>query len=335
VNAIFDQVITDPAAWKSAEIGGREGLLRRLSKDEVAAIDALAKPLDRKAVHEVRRLDFTNPVVDALMAEVRQQVMCGRGAVILSGIDVERYTLERFERLYWGLGTHLGKGTIQGELGDWIARVEKSEHNPTGRGTLMDVELRPHTDMHEVMSLACVSRAAEGGESTLVSSLAVHNAIRATRPQFLAPLYEGFWAGINETIGGTKPLSDRKVPIFCCFDDKVSCYYNKYFMFAAAKRLGVQLPPDLWAAMNWFDAQAMRADLGVTFLLQPGELVFWHNWTCLHARGAFRDAPDAKRLLLRLWLNVPNGRRVDPEIAARARRVDEDHFVHAGLALPA
>jgi hypothetical protein len=264
------------------------------------------------------------------MTEVRQQVVRGRGAILLSGIEPDRYTPARFERLYWGLGTHIGNGTIQGPLGDWVARVEKSERNPTGRGTLKDVELRPHTDMHEVMSLACVSRAAEGGASTLVSSLAVHNAIRATHPEFLTPLYEGFWAGINESIGGGKPISDQKVPIFCYVDGKVSCYYNKFFMHAAAKRLGMELPPDLVAAMNWFDVQATRADLGATFMLQPGEMLFWHNWTCLHARAAFRDAPGAKRLLLRLWLNVPDGRPVHPEIAERARRMDEDHFARAG-----
>jgi hypothetical protein len=329
---IFSQVITDPAAWESAKIGGRDGLVRHLTATEVSAIEALAATLEHKAVHEITRLDFTDPVVEALMAEARAQVMHGRGAIILSGIDPNRHTLNRFQRAYWGLGTHLGDGTIQGSLGDWVARVEKSEHNPTGRGTLMDVELRPHTDMHEVMSLACVSQAAAGGASTLVSSLAVHNAIRESRPEFLAALYEGFWAGINESVGGKKPLSDHKVPIFCCVDGKVSCYYNKYFMFAAAKRLGLELPCALVEAMDWFDAQALRPDLCATFMLEPGEMVFWHNWTCLHARSAFRDAPDAKRLLLRLWLNVRNGRPVDPEIAARARLMDEDHFKHTGLA---
>jgi hypothetical protein len=59
-------------------------------------------------------------------------------------------------------------------------------------------------------------------------------------------------------------------------------------------------------------------------------MLFWHNWTCLHARAAFRDAPGAKRLLLRLWLNVPDGRPVHPEIAERARRMDEDHFARTG-----
>src|SRR5580658_2611512 len=224
---IFNQAITDPAAWESARIGGRDGLVRHLTAAEIAAIDALAAALDGRAVPEISRRDVADPVIVALMAEAREEVMRGRGVIILSGIDLARHPPARFERLHWALGTLMGHGVIQGPTGDWVARVEKSEQNPTGRGTLMDVELRPHTDMHEVMSLACVSRAAEGGASTLVSSLAVHNAIRATHPEFLAPLYEGFWAGINESIGGGKPLSDHKVPIFCCVDGKVSCYYNK------------------------------------------------------------------------------------------------------------
>ena len=332
---VFDAPITDPAAWDSATLGGREALTRRMTTAEVAAVDALAASLEHKRVDEITRADFSDPSVDALMSEARRQVMQGRGAIILSGLDARRYSLQRFEKLYWGLGTHLGRGTIQGPHGDWVARVEKSEDNPTGRGTLMDIELRPHTDMHEVMALASVSAAATGGASTLVSSLAVHNAIRATRPELLAPLYEGFWAGINESVGGTKPLSDHKVPVFCCVDGQVSCYYNKFFMYSAAKRLGVELPADLLAAMAWFDELALRPELGATFMLEPGEMMFWHNFTCLHARAGFRDAPGAKRLLLRLWLNVANGRKVDPEIAARARRMDEDHFAAAGLALPA
>lgn len=332
---IFNQRITDPAAWEGAGIGGREGLLRHLTPLEIHALHTLSAAVAQRPVHAIMRSDFSDPHVDALMADVRQAVMRGRGAIILSGIDLNRLPAHHFEKMLWGLGTHIGHGVIQGPHGDWVARVEKSGHNPTGRGTLMDVELRPHTDMHEVLSLACVSQAAEGGASTLVSSLAVHNAIRDTRPEFLEPLYEGFWAGINESIGGARPLSDSKVPIYCCVDGKVSCYYNKFFMRAAAKRLGVDLPADLLAAMNCFDRIALRADLGATFMLQPGEMVFWHNWTCLHARAGFRDTPAAKRLLLRLWLNVPHGRPVDPQIAARARRMDEDHFAAAGLALPA
>ena len=143
---IFNQAITDPAAWESARIGGRDGLVRHLTAAEIAAIDALAAALDGQAVPKISRRDVADPVIVALMAEVREQVMRGRGVIILSGIDLARHTLPSFERLYWGLGTLVGQGVIQGPTGDWVSRVEKTEQNPTGRGTLMDVELRAHTE---------------------------------------------------------------------------------------------------------------------------------------------------------------------------------------------
>ena len=63
----------------------------------------------------------------------------------------------------------------------------------------------------------------------------------------------------------------------------------------------------------------------VELMLEPAEVLFWHNWTNFHSRTAFEDAPGQRRLLLRLWLNIENGRAVAPEIAERARLIDRDH----------
>jgi hypothetical protein len=38
VTPIFNQRISDPAAWESAGIGAREGLLRRLTSTEIHAL---------------------------------------------------------------------------------------------------------------------------------------------------------------------------------------------------------------------------------------------------------------------------------------------------------
>jgi hypothetical protein len=51
-----------------------------------------------------------------------------------------------------------------------------------------------------------------------------------------------------------------------------------------------------------------RPELVLEFTLQPGEAYFINNYTILHARTAFDDgdAPeDARRHLLRLWLDAP------------------------------
>jgi hypothetical protein len=189
--------IDHPVAWTSKSIGGKDGLLRRLGAEEVAALDELVAKNRHKPATSITRADFDHPAVATLMVEARRALLDGHGAIILKHPSLDRSRLEDYERLYWGLGTHLGTGVAQSAAGDKIGRVRKDPANLTGRGYLGDQELRPHTDFHEIMSLASLECAAEGGLSGLVSSVALHNEMLATRPDLLPPLYEGFYHGYS------------------------------------------------------------------------------------------------------------------------------------------
>ena len=311
--------VDDPAAWTSAQIGGKEGLMHRLGPEHIEALHGIVARTRHKAPHEVTREEASTPVIDALMAGVRHTIMHGTGAVILSGLDMDSLSLDEYQRMYWALGTHLGKGAPQSYRGDRIGHVQKEKENPTQRGYLMDIELRSHCDFHEILSLASVRKSAVGGESGIVSGLAIHNAILETRPELLGPLYEGFYHASSDGV------SETKVPIFCKVDGKVSCYYHNLFLINATRELGVELPADLQEALAYFQAQAVRPDLRADFMLEPGEMMFWHNFTALHSRAAFDDTGNQRRLLLRLWLNVENGRPMAPEFTARARYMDAMH----------
>jgi hypothetical protein len=312
--------IDHPAAWTSAEIGGKEGLMHRMGREHVTALKAVVERTRDKAPHEITREEAADPALDALMAAVRFKETQGMGAVILSGLDMAETPLDDYQRMYWALGTHLGVGAVQSYRGDRIGFVQKEKENPTGRGYLMDIELKSHTDFHEILSLASFRKAARGGESGVASALAVHNRIFETRPELLAPLYEGFY---HASSGDA--VSNGKVPIFCCVEGKVSCYYHNLFMVNAARQLGVSYPPELQAVLDYFTALANSPEIRADFMLEPGEMMFWHNFTALHSRQAFDDDDDQKRLLLRLWLNVPDGRPMAPEFTARARYMDEMH----------
>lgn len=50
---------------------------------------------------------------------------------------------------------------------------------------------------------------------------------------------------------------------------------------------------------------------------EPGDIQLLNNHTTVHSRGQFLDWPEKekRRLLLRLWLNIPNGRPLAPEYA--------------------
>ncbi len=327
---IFDKPINHISAWTNAGIGGREGLERRIAAGGLEAIDELLARTRSKAAPAITREDFDHPAINPLMAEVRATLLGGLGAVVLSGLDVGRYSLEDLERIYWGLGTHIGRGAVQSQDGDMIGYVRKAE-SPTPRGYLTDMELKPHADSHEILSLMTVTKAESGGMSGLVSSLAIHDRILQTRPELLGPLYEGFFYGSHETRPMDEPLSPTKVPVYCNVDGVVSCMVNPFFMFMAARRLGTEIPAELKAALACFYEAAEAPDLIARFMLEPGQMMFWSNYTNLHARSAFVDSPGNTRLLLRLWLDPDGGRpvvpafltpinnRYDTEVRARAR----------------
>ena len=75
--------------------------------------------------------------------------------------------------------------------------------------------------------------------------------------------------------------------------------------------------PQAYRAQFGYEPERRLADRH--FTLQPGEAYFINNYTILHARTAFDDgdAPeDARRHLLRLWLDAPI-RPVHPYIRSR------------------
>lgn len=295
--------------------------MHRLAPAHIEALHELVEKTRHIQADRVTRADFDCGLINELMVGVRDTLMKGRGAIILAGLDPWRTSLEDFGRMHWGLGTHIGEGAPQSYRRDRIGYVQKEADNPTGRGYLMDVELRPHTDFHEIMSLAAYRKAASGGESGLVSSLAIHNAILQSHPEHLQPLYEGFYS----EWGGGRAVTEEKIPLFCFVEEKVSCYYHLPAFLHGATVKGIPVPEDLRAAAMYFDSLADRPDLRANFMLEPGELVFWHNFTVLHSRAAFQDSAEQKRLLLRLWLSVSNGRPMHPAYNERARLMDIDH----------
>lgn len=321
ITPVFDRRIDHPSAWTLSDVGGKEAFVHRIGREHVEALDEILARTKERAATAVTRENFSNGPIDALMTAARHEIMAGKGAVILSGLDMSRYSLEDYERIVWGLGTHIGSGVVQSPNRDLIARVQKEENVNIVRGYTSNFELGPHGDFHEVLSLAAYSRAETGGESGLTSSLAIHNAILAERPDLLAPLYEGFFQESMDTTG----LTRTKVPVFCNVDGMVSCYMHIYFTYAGAHKMGVSLPPELTEALDLFAAHSKRDDLWARFMLEPGDILFWHNFTNLHSRTGFTNSGRNKRLLLRLWLNVANGRPMIPEFTDRQRYMDIEH----------
>ncbi len=318
MTSVYQHMIDHPSAWTRTSIAAKDAVTQQLTPEQLDAIDALLQRTQHMAPQQVTRAEFDHKVVNTLLAGLREVIMHGRGLVIIGGITPDRFSEEQFQRIYWGFGTHLGVAAVQSALGDRLGYVENKEDDKVKRGYRGVGKLNMHTDSYEIVGLMSVRKALSGGASALVSSLAIHNEILKTRPDLLPPLYRGFFYASEEARFSSKPITDNKVPVFSCVDGIVSCIYEPAHMRNAAALMNVELPSDLAEAIAYFNETAWREDLALSFVLEPGEMMIWHNYTNLHSRTAFKDSPASKRLLLRLWLTVPDGRRADPAVRTRA-----------------
>jgi hypothetical protein len=313
---VHDRLIEGPEVWRTADIGGKEGLVRGLDAEELAAFETMLERTSRLAPQEPTRRDFDHPVINRLMAELRELILRGRGAVILRGITRDRYSEDAMERIYWGMGTHLGEAAIQSGQGNRLGHVMLDKNNPHRRGHRDTVELRPHTDSYEIVGLMCLQQGASGGLSLLANRLAIHNEFLRTRPDLLPALYRGFPNGVLEARFTATPVTPYNVPVFSSVNGVVTCMYTRMFIQGALDQLKIDLPPDFSEAIDMLEMLAQRDDLCLKFMLEPGEILLWNNFTMMHARTAFENSATRERHLLRLWLNVPNGRPVIPEVFA-------------------
>jgi Taurine catabolism dioxygenase TauD, TfdA family len=321
---IHNMPINPDCAWRSGAIGGKEGLVCQLGEAHLRALDALlSRTAHLRTFADIKRVDFDHPAVNDVLQRVSRELSDGRGAVIIRGVTPERYSYDEFERIFWGVGLHLGIAVPQTSKGDLIDHIRDMPDNPKERirrrKQYGNDELTLHTDnaSGEILGLMTVQMAKSGGVSQIASALAIHNEILATRPDLLEPLYRGYpYNRKGRQAPGEPNVAPFNTPLFCNVDGLVSCRYVREFMELAAQEMGVALPADLVEALDCFNEVAYRDDMSVRFTLERGEIMFINNLTCLHARTLFEDydEPERKRHLLRLWMKVSNGRPHAPQM---------------------
>jgi hypothetical protein len=149
--------------------------------------------------------------------------------------------------------------------------------------------------------------------------LTVYNEILHTHPEYLAPLCRGFridYAGKGPT-AAPDLTSPQRIPVFSDCGGQLTCYYNAKQIDRGAEKTGELLDDLAQEAVLAVEALALRDDLRFDMGFQTGDIQLLNNYTILHARTSYEDDPAHKRLLLRQWLNVPDGRPLLPAVADR------------------
>ena len=320
---LYLKKIDAPSAWTPRSLGGKEGLVRTLERKHLDAVDRLLVSVKGLKTEEIERKDFDDPVLTPMLADISHEMMHGKCAVIIRGIDVGRYSPRDCERIFWGFATHWGKASVQSFRADRIGYVQDDPDDPNRRGYRSTHELVLHTDSRPVIGLMSIQVAESGGFSQLASSSTIHNLILEERPDLLEPLYRGYRYKSSE-VG----ITSYSIPVFSNVDGVVSCAFFEKFMRDAARNSGEALPADLDEAINYFTKTANREDVSLHFLLEPGEIMMSNNFVILHARTEFKNSPQKTRLLVRLWLKVPDGRPLVPELLQRSEAFDRNFDPH-------
>ena len=298
----------DAARWRGADLPPDAGLLH-LEKDHAARLAAFARTwlASGRRYSEATLADLDCDGIWPVAKQALAQMRSGIGFAVLRGIDARTVTLEESEVIVWLLGLHLGVPVSQNAAGELVCHVvdkgvgkhELDRRGYAGRGA-MDF----HNDRTDIVGLFCYRKAKRGGESTLISALAMHEAIRRERPDIMPILRSGFeYDRRGEQGPGESPIGPR-VPVFDVTGATVSCRFARAHIDAAYRRRGVPPPDEEKEALDAVDAVLARPDLRFTTTLQEGDIQFLNNYTVLHARNDYEDHDDVaeKRRMLRLWL---------------------------------
>ena len=303
-----------PHVWRNADYSGRTDWIEHFSNAELAELETAAESVRKRGtvLEEATKDDFVLPLLSSRLARTRAELADGRGFVMLRGIPVQRYSEEELGTLFWGLGTHLGIGVSQSLKGDRLGHV-MDIGGDVDRYYTRGGELEFHMDPVDVVGLLCLRTAVSGGESRIVSSMAVHNVIAAERPDLMEPLMQGYHYSRRQqdpSAVGAARYTAHRVPVFMKGGagengSQVECYFLPASIRGAARE-GAPVSALGQEAMAFMAEVAGRPELYLDMSFREGDIQFLNNRKILHARTDYVEDPKAKRHLLRLWLMMPD-----------------------------
>lgn len=323
--------IAGPSAWYGPEMAADpDQWLYELGVTEIAEINGAVSGVVERGTPmlDITRDNFPLPTLGAALDAIQEQVVNGRGFVLIRGLPVDSYTIEESAIGYFGIGSYLGWAIPQNAKGHVLGHVRDiglDPNNPEHRLYGTSARHLFHTDSCDIVGLLCLQTARSGGQSKIASSVTVYNEMLARRPDLVAVMMEPFFTDRKGEIPeGKGPYYE--MPIFNPYGGYLTTTYNRDFITAAQRFDEVpRLTEDQVAAMDLADEIAESDDIRLDMDFRRGDMQFIHNHQVLHARTPYEDypEPERKRHLLRLWLAPPSCRPLAPVIAERFGSIEQ------------
>jgi alpha-ketoglutarate-dependent taurine dioxygenase len=315
---------TGPQVWLGPAMAASGDWIEALSAADIAEIEAAAAPLAERGgdIAALSAADFPLPTLAPRLAAIRHELLDGRGFVLLRGLPVERWPLRLSATAFYGLGLHLGQAISQNAAGHVLGHVRDlglRSDDPNVRIYQTAERQTFHTDSCDIVGLLCLQTAKQGGDSALVSTGAVWNAVLQQRPDLAAELLQPVATDRRgEVPPGQQPFF--MIPVLNWYDGRLSGIYHRAYVDSAQRFADApRLRPAQVEALDLFDRLCNSAEFHFLMTLQRGDIQLVHNHVLLHDRTAFTDwpEPDRRSHLLRLWLAPADARPLPPVFAQR------------------
>jgi hypothetical protein len=302
--------LEEQCEWTSESLG--ESYIHQLSDDHVAEIETALAHAEARTddVLEITRDDFPLPTLGPVLAGITEDLVNGRGVVLIRGLPVDRYTKDRASAMYWGIGTHIGRPWPQNAKGHVLGDVTdqgKGYDDPTSRGNeIGGVPFPFHSDGSDLVGLMCLDPGLRGGASLVANAVSIHNELVRTDPELAAELYQPFPYDLRgEQAPGARAWYE--MPICTSHRDRLFVRYIRPYIEASRRHEDAPaISPAGRAAMDRVDALCAEPRFHVAMTMRPGDVQLVNNYHVLHARRGYEDDRTNGRIrhLKRLWLET-------------------------------
>lgn len=311
------QPVIDPAGWEPCSLGPVGDWAYRITESDADELIAAVADFRKRALPlpEVSKDTFPLPTFKRVLADIRMELIDGRGVVMVQNFPVDRLDREGIAIAYMGLGSYLGDKMVQNKHGHVLGHVKDIGENygTTGRSYNTSAEVRFHSDACDYVGLLCLHPAKSGGTSRVASSVTLYNKMLERRPDLVEVLTKDFYRSHKgEFTPGTLPW--YRQPIFCFTDGYFSATGAGSTIEKVQRIPGVPpLTPAQTEAIALYRQVVDEFAADIEF--KKGDIQFLANHVTLHSRRAFEDWPEKhrRRHLLRLWLRDPAGKPIPVE----------------------
>jgi hypothetical protein len=298
-------------AWKNSDLSLNKDWILSLSKIEQKDL------LNEFFFQEKSQMTVDSPFCNYLCKKIIADLSQGFGVSLVRALPTTSLTLEENKRFLLWFGSKIGLVNSQIGTTPEISEVKDEGNSESPFYYNRAGALPMHMDPVDVVGLLCLQPATSGGLSGMTSSLAVYDAFKENSPALLSILMEGF-AHLKK-----HKLADREskqltepVPIFYQLNEQIICTMVPHVIESAVASGLLNLTKKQQNALSEFQRIALDPELHYSILLQKGDLQLLNNRVVLHNRTTFRNHsdPTLARLLLRLWVTMPDWAKLPKNI---------------------